>query len=128
MTSKSINNTLLNHFIVKTKLNHPTLWRIMALYSGIEMSTILNCKDFDNFSDLIESIGTILRDTGAFVIRNVVGEKQALLYKEQVLEYINDNDGNIGFPEDNPQVYEIYWSKPQMNARQHPNVSIYIYI
>ena len=28
----------------------------------------------------------------------------------------------IAFPQDNPQVYELYWSAPQLKARGHPNL------
>ena len=28
----------------------------------------------------------------------------------------------VAFPQDNPQVYELYWSAPQLKARGHPNL------
>lgn len=29
---------------------------------------------------------------------------------------------SLGFPEEDKQAYEIYWSKAQVQARSHPNV------
>lgn len=45
-----------------------------------------------------------VRDTGVLVLRQVVEEEQALQWKAEVRQYIADNPGVIGFPEDNPQV------------------------
>ncbi|GAA5810531.1 hypothetical protein MFLAVUS_003954 [Mucor flavus] len=63
-----------------------------------------------------------IRKRGCVVIRNVVPEQEARDYKDQVQEYINNHRGQIvGFPANDPQVWEIYWSQSQLAARSHPN-------
>lgn len=63
-----------------------------------------------------------IRKRGCVVIRNVVSEQEARDYKDQVQEYINNHGGQIvGFPANDPQVWEIYWSQSQLAARSHPN-------
>ncbi|KAG8977801.1 hypothetical protein FRB90_008672, partial [Tulasnella sp. 427] len=69
---------------------------------------------------------------GVVVVRDVVPDEQALAWKEQVREYAKENPqvkGEFqilhlfpGFPADNKQVFEIYWSKSQVEARSHPNL------
>lgn len=57
-----------------------------------------------------------IKKRGVAVIKNVVPNQQALDWKQQVREYAAKNPAK-GFPEDNPQVFELYWSKPQLEAR-----------
>ncbi|KAG8897338.1 hypothetical protein FRC01_011376 [Tulasnella sp. 417] len=52
---------------------------------------------------------------GVVVVRDVVPDEEALAWKQQVRDYIKAN------PQDK-QVFEIYWSKSQAQARSHPNV------
>ncbi|ODM95117.1 hypothetical protein Ocin01_11564 [Orchesella cincta] len=81
------------------------------------------------FSDISKNGGTFpqniaeeVRKRGMVVIRNVVPQDEALEYKEKVKEYIQNHKGEIaGFPDDDPQVWELYWSKSQVAARSHPN-------
>lgn len=63
-----------------------------------------------------------IRQRGAAVITGVVAESQALEWKRRVRDYAAANPMIRGFPEDNKQVYEMYWSKPQIEARAHPNL------
>ncbi|KAI9643854.1 hypothetical protein NHQ30_007205 [Ciborinia camelliae] len=80
-----------------------------------------------NFQDVVEknvsedSLQDI-RDKGVLVIRGVVDEKVARGYKEEVEEYVKLNPSTKGFPANDPQVYELYWSPPQVKARAHPNM------
>lgn len=62
-----------------------------------------------------------IRERGVAVIKNVIPEQQVLQWKEDVRAYAKENDAK-GFPEDNPQVYELYWTKAQLAARSHPNL------
>ncbi|KAH8723210.1 hypothetical protein GQ44DRAFT_774262 [Phaeosphaeriaceae sp. PMI808] len=78
-----------------------------------------------NFADIDhapESFNNELRKRGVAVVRSVVSEEQALQWKEDIREYIRQNPHTKGFPVDNRQVFELYWSKPQLLARGHPNV------
>ncbi|KZV93442.1 DUF1479-domain-containing protein, partial [Exidia glandulosa HHB12029] len=63
-----------------------------------------------------------LRKRGVAVVRGVVDERAALGYKASIREYIKQNPQTKAFPAENPQVFEIYWSHAQMQARTHPNM------
>lgn len=62
-----------------------------------------------------------IKERGVAVIRNVVPAEQALQWKEDIKAYARLNNAK-GFPADNPQVYELYWSRAQVAARSHPNL------
>lgn len=88
-----------------------------AIVPQVEYSTIV-----ENNVEFPSSVADEIRKRGCVVIRNVVDRSEALKYKEMVQQYINNHKEKIvGFPEDNPQVWEIYWSKAQISARSHPN-------
>ncbi|KAG8891567.1 hypothetical protein FRC00_013498 [Tulasnella sp. 408] len=59
---------------------------------------------------------------GVVIVRDVVPDEEALAWKQQVLDYIKANPQVKGFPVEDKQAYEIYWSKSQVQARSHPNV------
>ncbi|KAI9725625.1 MAG: hypothetical protein M1828_002910 [Chrysothrix sp. TS-e1954] len=59
---------------------------------------------------------------GVAVIRNVLSQREALELKSELRSYIRDNPHTKAFPQVNPQVYELYWSKSQIRARSHPNL------
>ncbi|CAD6440469.1 446de36d-d1cc-4328-b8cf-7af3e9558fc5 [Sclerotinia trifoliorum] len=79
------------------------------------------------FRDIVEKNVTEeqlkeMRDKGSVVIRGVVDEKMARGYKEEVENYVKSNPSTKGFPANDPQVFELYWSPPQVKARGHPNM------
>ncbi|KAK4891320.1 hypothetical protein LTR27_010123 [Elasticomyces elasticus] len=59
---------------------------------------------------------------GVAVIRNVIPEGEVLEMKRELRAYIATNPQTKAFPQDNPQVYELYWSPAQIKARSHPNL------
>ncbi|VUC36543.1 unnamed protein product [Clonostachys rosea] len=73
-----------------------------------------------------------IRQCGSVVIHGTVPQNQvamsflilpkALKWLEETKEYIKLNPRVKGFPEDDKQVYEVYWSKPQQEARSHPQM------
>ncbi|CAK7213906.1 hypothetical protein SCUCBS95973_001957 [Sporothrix curviconia] len=64
-----------------------------------------------------------LHKRGVAVVRGVIPEAEARGYKDQVEAYVAKNkDKTRGFPPENPQVYELYWSAAQLAARGHPNL------
>ncbi|KDQ15639.1 hypothetical protein BOTBODRAFT_108165 [Botryobasidium botryosum FD-172 SS1] len=78
-----------------------------------------------NYADLSSLSGEeieVVKKRGTVVIRNVVNEDLALGWKEDIKRYIQKNPQVRGFPADNKQVFEIYWSKSQIEARSHPHV------
>ncbi|SPO21918.1 related to DUF1479 domain protein [Ustilago trichophora] len=62
-----------------------------------------------------------IKDRGVAVIRNVIPSSQVLQWKEEIQSYAKLNNAK-GFPEDNPQVLELYWTPAQVAARSHPNL------
>ncbi|KIO21397.1 hypothetical protein M407DRAFT_80394 [Tulasnella calospora MUT 4182] len=80
-----------------------------------------------SFKELTESGGSAtwikeVAKRGVVVVRDVVPDEEALAWKQQVRDYIKANPQVKGFPADDKQVFEIYWSKSQVQARSHPNV------
>lgn len=71
-----------------------------------------------------------IKDRGACVIRNVFAPGQACAWNEEIGRYVEENRldeklahaaedkyfGNLGMSK--PQIYGIYWSRPQVQARQ----------
>ncbi|KAF2152220.1 DUF1479 domain protein [Myriangium duriaei CBS 260.36] len=63
-----------------------------------------------------------LKHRGVAVVRGVIDEREARAYKEQVEDYVRANPWTKAFPSHDPQVFELYWSAPQIAARSHPNL------
>lgn len=67
------------------------------------------------------SIEADIRRRGCVVIRNVIPEQEARGYKDQIKSYLAKHPGQVeGFPKNDPQVWELYWSQSQVDARSHP--------
>lgn len=69
-----------------------------------EVVPVVEYSDVAELEELPPHVADRVRDTGVLVLRQVVEEEQALQWKAEVRQYIADNPGVIGFPEDNPQV------------------------
>ncbi|CAM0139195.1 hypothetical protein VKS41_002405 [Umbelopsis sp. WA50703] len=79
-------------------------------------------KDIEaNNGNFPEHIVKAIRKTGCIVVRGVFEREEALGYKQQVKDYISKHPGIKGYPADDPQVWELYWTKGQVAARSHPN-------
>ena len=97
--------------------------------------------DFADLRSPSEDFVTEHRKRGVAVIRGVIPEEEVLQYKEDIRNYIKQNPHTKGlairrrlpirdrsanatpaFPPDNPQVFELYWSRSQIRARTHPNL------
>ncbi|SCV57157.1 related to DUF1479 domain protein [Fusarium fujikuroi] len=75
-------------------------------------------KDLESSSDALREE---VKKRGVVVVRGVVPEGEARAYKAEVEEYVARNPSTRAFPPHDPQVYELYWSPPQLKARSHPN-------
>lgn len=82
-----------------------------------------------SFSSIAENGGhlpteaqNLLRECGTIIIRGIVPEEQALRWKQSVQDYVAANPCTTGFPAGKIQVYELYWSKGQLEARSHTNM------
>ncbi|KAL5381638.1 hypothetical protein DPSP01_007086 [Paraphaeosphaeria sporulosa] len=85
-------------------------------------SEIIPEIDFRDIDDAPEEFSSELRKRGVAVVRGVVSEEEALGWKESLREYIRANPQTRAFPAENPQVFELYWSRAQLLARGHPNM------
>lgn len=75
-----------------------------------------------NNGELPEDSKQALKRCGTIIVRGLVSQTEALSWKQRIRDYLALNPSTKGFPADRPQVYELYWSKPQLEARQHPNM------
>lgn len=60
-----------------------------------------------------------IKACGSVVVRDVVPRAEAEGWLEAERAYIAANPSVKGFPAGDPQVFELYWSKPQLAARSH---------
>ncbi|KAF8553881.1 hypothetical protein OG21DRAFT_1522793, partial [Imleria badia] len=78
-----------------------------------------------NFADLEkltpEEIEAIRRK-GSIVMRGVVKTQTASGWKTELDEFVKANPQAEGFPENDKQFFHLYWTRPQVQARAHPNV------
>lgn len=77
----------------------------------------------------------LIRKRGCVVIRNTFPDEQATRWSEQIGEYLTSN-GYYDTPDKGidkyfsslqaakPQIFSVYWSKPQMEARQSENLAL----
>jgi hypothetical protein len=78
-----------------------------------------------NGGRLPDDIAVLVKKRGALVVRGLVDRHVAMEYKNDIKEYIKAHrDRMIGFPEDSPQVWELYWTKAQVAARANENFKI----
>jgi hypothetical protein len=61
-----------------------------------------------------------IKACGTAVVTDVVPHAQAQKWLREVEEYVTANPQVKGFPAEDKQVFEVYWSKPQLEARSHP--------
>ncbi|RAR12876.1 duf1479-domain-containing protein [Stemphylium lycopersici] len=91
----------------------------LIVEQGSKVIPEIDFKDIDNAP---EAFNAELRKRGVAVVRGVVREQEALQWKEDLREYIRQNPQTKAFPADNPQVFELYWSRTQLLARGNPNL------
>ncbi|KAG1736520.1 hypothetical protein EDB19DRAFT_1896026 [Suillus lakei] len=63
-----------------------------------------------------------IRRKGAIIIHGVVEESEAISWKTALEDFIKANPHVEGFPEQNKQLFSLYWAQAQVQARAHPNV------
>lgn len=101
---------------------------------------------FSHFDEDLKRAKSEIEKRGVAVIRGVIPEDEARAYKFEIEEYVRQNPqtrGQLfphlttfltfnkqcktdqpptGFPQENPQILELYWSPTQTRARTHPNL------
>ncbi|KAI1661850.1 DUF1479-domain-containing protein [Daldinia decipiens] len=83
---------------------------------------IIPSLDFQDLDTDITKLRDELEKRGVAVIRGVLPEDEARSFKDEIEEYVRQNPQTKAFPPHDPQVYELYWSAPQLRARAHPNM------
>jgi len=82
--------------------------------------------DFERVTRDPEALESFLKSYqryGVAVIRSVLPVQVALDLKQELRDYISLNQSiTKGFPKEHPQVYELYWSPPQVKARADPRL------
>ena len=77
-------------------------------------------KITNNGNKIPFDVAETVRKRGFLVIKDVIPEDET---REIMKDFVKYAETNGAFPGKNNQtVYEIYWSKAQMRARQHPNM------
>eukprot|EP00927_Polykrikos_kofoidii_P054010 TRINITY_DN48506_c0_g1_i1.p1 TRINITY_DN48506_c0_g1~~TRINITY_DN48506_c0_g1_i1.p1 ORF type:complete len:482 (-),score=53.13 TRINITY_DN48506_c0_g1_i1:135-1517(-) len=91
---------------------------------GSDVIPSVEFKDIEaNGGTFPQEVAEAVRKRGCVVVRNTVEENVALAMKTETQDYIASNKEHLaGFPAEKPQVWEVYWSKPQGRMRQHPNL------
>ncbi|RXW25498.1 hypothetical protein EST38_g297 [Candolleomyces aberdarensis] len=96
-------------------------------------------KDLDNLD-----VATIenIRRVGTVVIRDIVDDPDAIKWREELKTFVKEHpevDGGLltfllpavfgdphtrttGVPEQDKQFFHLFWTKPQVQARSHPNL------
>ncbi|KAJ6441050.1 DNA ligase [Purpureocillium lavendulum] len=91
-------------------------------YIAEKGSDVIPQVDFADLESGCEKLQGEIKKRGALVVRGVIPEAEARAYKEEVEEYVRKNPHTRAFPPNDPQVYELYWSGPQLKARSHPSL------
>ena len=79
-----------------------------------------------------DATNALIRRRGCVVVRSTFDATDAQQWDRDVVEYVDSNqffenyrgpgDDFFASVESKPEIYPIYWSGPQMEARQHPNM------
>ncbi|KAL5511381.1 hypothetical protein ACEPAH_4597 [Sanghuangporus vaninii] len=84
-------------------------------------SSIIPQVEFSELQNLTSEQIDLIKRRGTVLIKNVVDDDQAISWREELKKYIKTNPVE-GFPEEDKQFFELYWTRPQVQARAHPNV------
>lgn len=78
--------------------------------------------EFNDIQEITTDRLDQLRRRGTFVLRNVVPRPEASKWRDELHQWIAANPNAEGTPANNPQYFQIFYTKPQVAARAHPNV------
>ncbi|KAI8078763.1 uncharacterized protein BX664DRAFT_303559 [Halteromyces radiatus] len=79
----------------------------------------------NNGGRLPDAVAALVKKRGCLVVRGLLDRTVAMQYKADIKQYIDNNrDVMVGYPQDQPQVWELYWTKAQAAARAHPHFDI----
>ncbi|KAG7665450.1 uncharacterized protein J8A68_001138 [[Candida] subhashii] len=82
--------------------------------------------DFSEIKDtnkLPPKISALFKQRGVIMVDNVIDTPQIDLWFNELVEFCKDNPETAGYTFPNPTAwYNIFWTKPQTEARFHPNM------
>ena len=76
----------------------------------------------ENNGELPDGFAELVRERGCCILRNVVSEQQAEKWETDLKDYTKRHRAVGGFPENNPQNWSLFWTKPQVEIRSHESV------
>jgi hypothetical protein len=77
---------------------------------------------FEDLLNLSDEQKQRCKDTGCFVVRDVIPDEQTTKLFWDLKKYVADNRDQIsGWPVDNPILSNLYFSPTQISLRSHPN-------
>ncbi|KAH7156627.1 hypothetical protein EDB81DRAFT_840696 [Dactylonectria macrodidyma] len=71
---------------------------------------------------LPEDFANLVRERGCVILRNVVGEDQAVSWESSLKDYTQRHPGVGGHPKQKPAAWNVFWTQAQMEMRTHPAV------
>ncbi|KDQ59257.1 hypothetical protein JAAARDRAFT_128012 [Jaapia argillacea MUCL 33604] len=95
--------------------------RVSALIS-ICTPQIIPQVQFSEIASLKPEVVDTIKRRGCVVIKDVVDDSEAAGWKSSLEKYIKENPTVPGFPAEDKQFFQLYWTRPQVQARAHPNV------
>ncbi|KAL4947401.1 hypothetical protein BDW69DRAFT_204434 [Aspergillus filifer] len=75
-----------------------------------------------NGNRIPEPTATAAKTAGCLLVRGVISPEQALAWKEELRQYTKDHRASGGRPLHNPTFWLLYWTRPQVEARSHPEI------
>ncbi|KAE9380703.1 DUF1479-domain-containing protein [Stipitochalara longipes BDJ] len=78
----------------------------------------------DSNGNFPENVAHLIKSRGCCVVRGVVTRQQALDWKAEMISYVKRHPAVAGtpLPASDPQIWKVYWTKPQVEARSHADV------
>jgi len=78
----------------------------------------------DSNGNFLKDAADLIKSRGCCVVRGVVPRQQALDWKAELISYVKRHPAVAGNPPPalDPQFWNVYWTKPQVEARSHPDV------
>lgn len=100
--------------------------------AGREVWPVIHFDDVANGEIGVEHIEHIRR-RGCVVVRNTFDSELAKRWDGEIVDYLDSNrffdryrgpgDDFFETVQSKPEIYPVYWTKPQMEARQHPRMA-----
>ncbi|EJD02244.1 DUF1479-domain-containing protein [Fomitiporia mediterranea MF3/22] len=84
-------------------------------------SSIISQVEFSELQNLKPKEIEAIKRRGTVLIKNVIDDDQVVLWREELESFVKINPVE-GFPEGDKQFFQLHWTKPQIQARAHPNV------